>query len=226
MQTPADALIKFDLFQSLEKTTYQHIAEVAKLTPFKAGDLFYQQGAAPSGLFCVESGRIKLFRQSGDKMQILALLAPGDLFGGESIATQAPCPYSAQALTAGTALLIPPADLTKSLDAHPDFLLAFLGYVSQKLRQFTGLVCSLAFQDVSTRLARILLQHDIMQTPTGLIIPRTLSQQDLAAAVGTAREVIYRTLKKFEQQGLLHITADKFILLDPEKMADLAQQEF
>jgi CRP-like cAMP-binding protein len=190
--------------------------------------MLYRQGEPVPGLFALLAGRVKLFRQSRERMQIFSILSPGECFGAESLPDNAPAPCSATALTMARTLYIAPDVLHQLVADCPDFQVMLLEVVSARLRQFVSLVHNLAFRDVAARLASALLslgETDGEPCDNGVRIHRLLTQQELAAMVGTAREVIHRTLKKFERDDLVRVTPTHFLLLDTEKLNEIAQQE-
>jgi CRP-like cAMP-binding protein len=161
-------------------------------------------------------------------MQIFSILAPGECFGAESLPDDGPSPCSATALTVARTLFIAPEVLHQLATDYPDFQIVLLELVSERLRQFVSLVHNLAFHDVTARLASALLalgETDGEMCDEGLSIHRLLTTQELAAMVGTAREVIHRTLKRFERDGLVRVTTTHFFLLDPSRLAEVARQE-
>ena len=62
-------------------------------------------------------------------------------------------------------------------------------------------------------------------TEDGIRIARLLSQQELAAMVGTAREVIYRVFKKLERNNILQVTSKHILILDFDQLSSIAGQE-
>lgn len=212
-------------FQALSGTTLEQLATASTLLPFKSGMKFYQQGDPPTGLYSLQAGEVKLYRRSHDRMQIFYIAGAGATFGAESLPNEAPSPCTSEALTAGTALYLPPEALRELLLTCPDFLLMQLELVSKQLRQFTGLVHSLAFRDVSARLAETLLRLKRQSENEYAYVEKNFSQQDLAAMVGTVREVIYRTLKKFEKEGLIILNSENIVLRDVDGLMELANQE-
>lgn len=224
---PTDTLTAGVIFRKLPPKLCEQIALHAELLTFEEGTILYRQGDPSSGLFTLQSGQVKLYRKSREKAQILEIDSAGDSFGAESFYNNAPSPWTAEAIQAGSAIHIPPDGLSSILAEHPDFSLVLLELISKKLRSFTGLVHSLAFRDVTARLAEVLLAQaqKTPQTGSPSRIERILSQQDLAAMVGTAREVIYRTLKKFEQEGILQVTPTHIIILDIDQLQAIANQE-
>ncbi len=224
----ADALTRIQLFRVLSPRTHRCIAEKALLAEYPAGVNLYSQGDPPTGLFALQAGRVKLYRQSKEKCQILALPLTGDCLGAESLPTGEASPYSATTLTPAVTIHLPSGALQSLLDDHPDFQEAFLKLITDRLKQFVTLVHDLAFRDVTSRLAVVLLARaEIEGQPhdDGIIFDRLLSQQEFADMVGTAREVVYRTFKKFEADGLVRMTRTSIIIRNLEILHDIALQE-
>lgn len=222
-------IFKDSVFAGLPPAVLEQVTEAALIWRFIPGDVFFRQGDSPLGLFCIKDGQVKLYRQFSEKSHILAILSAGDTFGADSLSTQAPCTAFAEAISPGMALYIPCDRLERLMREYPDVSLLMLRIVSEQLKHFAHLLHSFAFQDVSTRLAEVLLKQAVLQNKTPnanqLSVDRVLSQQDLAAMVGTAREVIYRTLKKFEHEGLIKLTPSQIIILDVARFQAFANQE-
>lgn len=223
-----EQLATIDAFQRLDPSTRQRIADRAEQVEYPSGAELYQQGDPPSGFFALCAGRVKLYRRSKEKVQILSLPLPGDCFGAESLPTGEPCPYSAAAITPISGLVIPSDVLPELLTELPDFQEAFLKLVTDRLKEFVTLVHDLAFRDVKSRLAMVLVaraRREGTQTPEGIVFDRLLSQEEFAAMVGSAREVISRTFKVFKNEGLLQINQRRIVILDLEALADVAAHE-
>jgi CRP-like cAMP-binding protein len=223
-----ETLATTSFFETLSVSTLERLAEVAQEIECKTGQVLYAQDDPPAGLFVLQSGRIKLYRQSKERMQILAILMPGECFGAESLPIFVPNPCTAATLTPITAIQILTHDLQGILDDCPDMQIAFLEVVSLRLKQFVNLVHNLAFRDVTSRLAGVLLiraKAEGEMTEDGIRIARLLSQQELAAMVGTAREVIYRVFKKLERNNILQVTSKHILILDFDQLSSIAGQE-
>jgi CRP/FNR family transcriptional regulator len=223
-----DTLLNLLVLRGLKRTTLLDIAHHARVVTVSADETFYEQGDPPTGLFVLQAGRVKLFRQSKERAQILAIPMPGDCFGAESFPTGAPSPCTATALTGASAIYIPPHALGDLLARHADLQELLLELVANRLKQLVSLIHDLAFRDVTSRLAAILVARARAEgrvTDSGICLDRLLSQQDFAAMAGTAREVIYRILKKFESLGLLHLTRNSIFILDLDRLAEVAGQE-
>lgn len=228
MNVSIELLSKSPLFAGLNLRTQRCIAEKSVLVEYSLGSDLYRQGDPPSALYTLQTGRVKLYRQSTEKCQILALPSPGDCLGAESLPTGAPSPYTATALTPVTAISLSPDVLQSLMDKHPDFQEVFLRLITHRLKQFVTLVHDLAFRDVTSRLAMVLIARaEVEGQPhdDGIIFDRLLSQQEFADMVGTAREVVYRTFKRFEEDGLVRMTRTSILIRDLNRLRTIALQE-
>lgn len=228
MTVRADLLSNLASTQRLSSNTINAFTASASVVSHKADETIFHQGDTPADLFILVSGRIKLYRQSHDRTQILALLLPGEWFGAESIPTESPCPCSATTLTPTLSMYLSKEALHQLLTDHPDFQETLLEMVAQRLKQFVSLVHDLAFRDVTSRLATVLVtraQNEGQPTNNGISIDHLLSQQEFAQIVGTAREVINRTFKRFEHAGIVRLTPDHILILDLERLINIAKRE-
>jgi len=223
-----DILAKVPAFDRLVPLTLERLAQEATVVNRQPQEAFYLQDDPPAGLFALISGRVKLFRRSQERTQILAILMPGECFGAETLPEDASSPYAATALTPATAAYIPPEVLRALLIDCPELRVVLVELVSGRLRQFVSLVHNLAFRDVAARLATVLLalaETDGEPFDDGIRVDSLLSQQELAAMVGTAREVVYRTFKKFERDGIVRRTRKHIFILDSDRLGDISRQE-
>jgi CRP/FNR family transcriptional regulator len=80
----------------------------------------------------------------------------------------------------------------------------------------------LAFQPVAGRLARLLIDYPgvVNQGP----IVRSLTLDDMAARIGSTREMVCRFLQRFAEDGLIHITRTEFEIIDRKRLVVMAQK--
>jgi len=81
-----------------------------------------------------------------------------------------------------------------------------------------SLVEDLSFKHVIDRLAKILLEYAGDGTGSR---PR-LTQQEMAAMAGTAREMIGRSLKTLEADGIIRLDRHRIVITDSEALKELA----
>ena len=91
--------------------------------------------------------------------------------------------------------------------------------LAARVRQLLTLVEDLSFRHVIGRVAKILLEHAGDGATSG---PR-LTQQDMAAMAGTAREVIGRSLRSLEDDGIIRMDRHKLVITDREALEDMVE---
>ena len=126
---------------------------------YPAGQIVLLEGAASSVLYVVQAGRLKLFKTSSrGREQVLRLLRPGDMFNEVAVFDEGPNPASAQAIEDCTLYLLRRRDLLRFVSQRPGVALAITRTFAGRLREALALVEDLAFRDVTSRLAKILLE--------------------------------------------------------------------
>lgn len=223
-----EMLADIPIFRTLQEALLQQLSADGYLIQCQPKEILYYQGDSLTGLYVLVSGHIKLYRQSGERIQILALLRTGDCFGTESLSDNIASSYSAAAINEARLVLIPANTMRLLMEQYPQFRIILLQLVTDRLRQFATLVHNLAFRDVAARLATVLVmraEQDGTTTGDGISFPRLMTQGELATMVGTAREVIQRTFKKFENADLIRVSRKEILILDWDGLKEIAEEE-
>jgi CRP/FNR family transcriptional regulator len=183
---------------------------------YPAGQIVLLEGAASSVLYVVQAGRLKLFKTSPrGREQVLRLLRPGDVFNEVAVFDEGPNPASAQTIEDCTLYLLRRRDLLRFVAERPGIALAMTRAFARRLREALALVEDLAFRDVSSRLAKILLAGQDGGAPR-------LTQELLAAMAGSRREVVGRALKALSQEGAIKLERGRIHVRDRAVLEHLA----
>jgi CRP/FNR family transcriptional regulator len=86
-----------------------------------------------------------------------------------------------------------------------------------RVRHLVSLVEDLSFRHVIGRVARILLENAGDGTGAG----SKLTQQEMAAMAGTAREVVGRSLKSLEDDGIIRFDRHRIVISDKEALKEI-----
>jgi CRP/FNR family cyclic AMP-dependent transcriptional regulator len=97
---------------------------------------------------------------------------------------------------------------------------ALLTETSDRVMSFVAEFSGHAFANVRQRIARHLLDLASDQQRPGLLVA-PISQQELADAVGTVREVVVRVLRELRGVGVVQTGRDGIVILDPERLAGI-----
>jgi CRP-like cAMP-binding protein len=114
-------------------------------------------------------------------------------------------------------VLVPAAAFRMVVARYPEVAAALLEHFARRLRSFTELVEQISLQTVQQRIARYLYmtaREEGVATDDGIVVPRTITQQDLAALVGSVREVVSRTLRVMEEDGVVEIRRKEILVRD------------
>ena len=91
--------------------------------------------------------------------------------------------------------------------------------MAEQVRHLVSLVEDLSFRHVIGRVAKILLEY----AGDGLGPKQRLTQQEMAAIAGTAREVVGRSLKALEIEGIIRIDRHRLIVKDRKALENIAE---
>jgi CRP/FNR family transcriptional regulator len=198
--------------ESIRKLVFEKTADRAQVVLL--------EGESAENLYFVASGAMKVFKTSAEgKEQILSIVRPGESFNDVPIFDGGPNAASARAM--GPVLLygIRKNDMKAILRDHPQIALNVIRVLASRVRHLVSLVEDLSFRHVISRVAKILLEHVGGEMGRG---PR-LTQQEMAAMAGTAREVVGRSLKALEEEGAIKLDRHRIIITDKETLQKIME---
>jgi CRP/FNR family transcriptional regulator len=185
-------------------------------TTAERGEFILLESEPADALYFVISGVVKVFKTSADgREQILQIVRPSESFNDAPVFDGGPNPASAQAMGPVVLYRIKNSDMGVILRTYPQVALNVIHVLSQKLRHLVSLVEDLSFKHVTARLAKILLEY--AGDGTGPAKPR-LTQQEMAAMAGTAREMIGRSLKELEDEKIIRLEHHRIVVTDKEAL--------
>jgi CRP/FNR family transcriptional regulator len=185
-----------------------------------AGSVLYREAEAPRfGL--ILSGLIRIFLTSAGGRQLTVRYArPGAVIGAPT-AVGGPVDVSAQALTESAVLMLNIDTLRSQARHDPLLAWALAEEVTRRLYEVLEAFGGNVFGSVRQRVARHLLDL-AADRQQGAVLVAPVSQQALADAVGTAREVVTRTIHDLRHAGLVDTQRTGIRLLDPDGLSDVA----
>jgi CRP/FNR family transcriptional regulator, cyclic AMP receptor protein len=187
-----------------------------------AGAFIQFEGDPADAMYLVIRGRVKIARTSASgREQVLNVIGAGGHFNTVPMFDGGTCPANAQAIDDVALLALPRDQLRRVVEDHPALALALLKEFTGRLRHLVDLVDDLALHSVQGRLAGLLLEQAASAERGAPAAP--LTQAEMAARLGTVREMVGRALKTFEALGLLRLDRGMIVLLDRAGLA--AQRE-
>ncbi len=215
-------LEKVAIFSGLTEPEFAFISTHLVQRKFSAGELVFAEGDPCNGLYVVEAGHIRIFKSSaGGREQVLAIDGPGASVAELPVFDGGSYPASAQAVTDCTLLFFSKKDFHSLCMQHPDVALKVLRVVGGRLRRLVGIIEELSFTTVRHRLAALLVRlakSDGRREPGGIAVTLPANNNELAAQIGTVRELVSRNLSRFQSEGLIAIDGRTVTVLDLKKL--------
>ena len=190
------------------------------------GETLFEEGEPCRGLVIIAEGRVEIRQISlRGREQVFHTEGPGAALGEGPLFDGGGYIASAVALTPTRALSLPRAEVMALCRRQPDVALAMLKTMASRVRHFAGIVGDLAFRPVTERLARHLNMAVDGPIKAGTRIDLSLTQAQLAARLGTVRELVARAFAQFEKGGVISRVRSHVTVRDPARLAALARGE-
>ena len=227
MLSKIEAVRRTALFAGLEETALRKLAERAQERHLAPDQLLFAAGDEAHGLYVIVDGSLRAFRMSSDgREQVLQVERAGATFAEVPTFDDGPYPSNVAAEEDSTVLFISKRDVRQLCLEHPQIALAALRVLASRLRRCTFLVEGLSLQEVSQRLAHFLVTeaHERgVSEGSGIRIDLKLTNQQIAARVGTVREVVSRAIARLRQDGRIIVKGRRIVIPDLNNLAEYAR---
>jgi len=201
----------------------QRIDDAATYVHLDSGADFYREGDIGEVFALVGRGDIRVFKAAENGREIsLYHVQDGEpcLVNMLCVFLGRPAMASARAEAATDAVLIPARTFRDWVNTHEFVREYVFATMARRLVDVMTLVEEVAFHKVDVRFADLLLRRF---PATGMALHTT--HEELAAELGTAREVVSRLLKEFERAGTLSIARGRLELRDGDHLRRIVQAE-
>lgn len=209
------ALVKTSPFQWLSEDETHEILSRMLSVRYNPGERL-ELGREPGGWWVVEKGLMKVYTIAPDGSALTyAILGEGDSFGETTILTGHWIRATVEALEPTEVRYLSAEQFESLLREHPDFALALLRNLAERIRQSEERVFHITRLKLSQRIAHALLglaQTIGEQTDQGIEIH--LTHQEIADYVGASREAVSRTLSRWVRKGWLATNRKSIVIKD------------
>lgn len=215
------ALAACRYFNSLAPEILSELSEGMNLISYERGEVVFWQDDPGAGLYLLRKGTVKLFKLSPQgREMIMGIMEQGATFNEVPVFDGGPNPVNVATLDECEMWLVRPEPIRAAMERHPEMCRAVVQNLSKNLRQLVNVIEELSFYQVTNRLARL-----ISTLPGEQLAgegPR-LTQDQIAARLGTVREVVARALRELERSGAIHLQRRQIKIRDHEILAEWAQ---
>lgn len=200
-----------NVFCSLTDNQVNELALDKSCNLYKKGQLIFYEGNRPTGLYCVNAGKVKIF-QTGEegKEQILRLAKEGDILGYRSLISGEPYSASGAVMEDATVCYIPRKTFFELLNKNSELSTRMMQLLSHDLKEAEARITGLAQKPVRERMAEtILMLREFYGTDDDEIIKTSISREDIAGIVGTSTETCIRVIAEFKQEKLIELAGKR-----------------
>jgi len=223
-------LSEVPIFSGLAASEMDFLSQRVVPRNYTAGQMVFNEGDPCAGLYVVASGHVRIFKTSaGGREQVLSIDGRGSSVAELPVFDGGSYPASVAAVDDATLLLfISKQDFQELCLAHPQVSLKVLRVVGARLRRLVGIIEELSFTTVRHRLAAFLLRlakREGTKTEGGIAVTLPDNNQEVAAQIGTVRELVSRNLSRFEAEGLINIDGRNLVIRDLKAIESEVNEE-
>lgn len=202
-----------EYFDTMPSSLLEQICGHMQLREYDRGEVFFWEGDPCDGLYIIMQGSAKIYRISPQGRQyIVRVLQEGDTFSEVPAFDGGANPVNVEALETCSVWVIDSETLRGLVLAHPQFAQKVLANFGTMLRGMVRKVSEMAFYQVTHRLARLINELP----PDEMGAASLMTQEQMAARLGTVREVVARSLKELERSGAIQVENRRIRIVDQE----------
>lgn len=209
------------LLSELDKQAKQQIIETAICTSYKKGDLIYEEGETPSGLHCLLTGKVKIYKAGiGGRQQIVRLASPIGFIGYRAFFAEEIHIASAEALEDSIVCRIQTELMLEIVRTTPDLAMSIIRALATDLGFSHRRTVTLTQKHIRGRLAEALL---VLKDTYGfeddnMTLKICLSREDMANLSNMTTSNAIRTLSNFASEGILELSGKQIKITNMEAL--------
>jgi CRP/FNR family cyclic AMP-dependent transcriptional regulator len=215
------ATSRISIFSKLAAGDIQELGKIVDVKKYAPDTAVFFQGEPSDSLYMVLNGSVKVTETSPEGHEkILDILGVGEIFG--ELAMLDGQPRSATVTTCEPTELgsISHQNFRQFAETRPEILWKVLSALCERIRKTSANIVEMSSRDVPYRLLAALSQlaekHGQIAADGSCMVNLKFGADDLAAMVGSSREVVSRLLHRYEEEGLVELGKNKQLIIpDP-----------
>ncbi len=210
-------LSRSPLYQNADPQLREIMENNALITRLETGSYYIHEGDTVENFAIVGEGQLRVFKSGSTGREItLYTVNPGEscLLNIASIMGGTPSPATAQATITVQAVLFPAATIKHWVAEFPAVRDFIFGTLATRVSAMMALVEEVIFRNVDRRLAAFLVER--AEGRPGVLPSVSMTHEQIASELGSAREVVSRLLKEFERQGAVKLRRGRIVVVDSD----------
>lgn len=211
-------------FSSLSEEKLRNIQKVAISRNFLKGEFVTHRDDIWPYLLFVQTGEIHAIKESGKgRSFVIETFHPGDIFWGLSLfEDDKPNPMAIQVAVDSKLLLWNKEQMENIISDDPQFAWGVFRLLARKMGRASEIVEAVVFRPLPSRLANLLL-HQFENAGDGFV-SRELTLDDMAARIGSTREMVCKILYQFSDKGIIDIHRTEFRINKRDELQSIVER--
>ncbi|MCB1198579.1 MAG: Crp/Fnr family transcriptional regulator [Deltaproteobacteria bacterium] len=212
-------------FCSMAPTAIQKLDQLKIPQKYSCRDVLFQQGDQAKGLYCIQTGKVKLYKSDTQGHQkIVHIAGPGEMIGYRSMIAEVPFEASAECIENSTMCFIHKKDFEQLLKNDVEFLMKVTRSLAKSLGQAQTNELNLAHKHIDQRFADLLVYLSNRfgkNCSEGIKIDLNLSRQEIADFIGSTQESAIRIMSTFKKIGIIQVDKKCITIIDHNKLVEM-----
>ncbi|MCB1926409.1 MAG: Crp/Fnr family transcriptional regulator [Rhodocyclaceae bacterium] len=214
-------LERMPILAGLPETSIGMLASEARLTRFSRGQTIFRRGTAPTGLYFVIGGSVKLLAQDADgREKVIELFSSGQMFGEIGIFMHSSYRSWAQAVDRCTLVHVERHHVMKAIESDQELSGRMLREVSSRVQKLIDAICTTSSRLGITRVASYLSELSERSHPvTQVQLPAP--KRTVASLLSLTHESFSRILRRLIDERVIEMSGRNVTILDRERLKSL-----
>jgi len=211
-------LKEIPLFRELSESQLNKIKRISTLKVYKKGEVIFNPGDTGNCFFILRRGKVKIFKTSRGKEQIIRIFNKPALFGEAASFTGKNFPAWAEAIEDSEVIVIPRQGFLQLIKEDPEIGMNLLSVMAQRLIHLTNVIESLSLKDALSKVASYILRR--YEEEGSLEIPFSTSMASME--LGLSKETVSRMLGKLKDLGTIKKSGNRVKISNITALKDVA----
>lgn len=218
------------IFCELEELALADVSHNKVMNTYKKGHDIFLQGNPSYGLYCINSGKIKITKTGPDgKESIVRIASAGDVLGHRSLFSHENFSATATTIEDTTICFIDKKYIYSALKKEPSIALNLIQQLSREMGSAEAKSASLAQKSVKERLCELLLT---LKATYGIVeenrtrLDIKLTREEMASMIGTSVETVIRFMTELKDEGMIAQEGKVIYLIDEQALLEAANLNF
>ncbi|MCM2349247.1 MAG: Crp/Fnr family transcriptional regulator [Bacteriovoracaceae bacterium] len=214
------------VFCGLKDLSLENVSHNKIMNNYQKGHTIFFQGNPPFGLFCINSGKVKISKIGNDgKESIVRIAGPGDILGHRSLFSKENYTATATVIEDAAVCFVDKKFIFQVINDEPSLAINVIEKLSKEMGAAESRSASMFQKNVSERLAELFLTLKKaygVQEEGRWRLNIKLTREEIASIIGTANETVIRFITDFKNEGLLAQEGKTIYILNVKKLEEFA----